>query len=269
MDGDTQRIPDASPMILLLGGTQETAGMAKALIQSGFQVIAATATEVPLELPDDPHLTRRSGMLDALSLAQLIEVNHVRAVVDVTHPYAEVIKKLADKVCRDRHLPYLRLFRPGVLSEERDVLWAKDHEEAAHLAFQFGQPVLLTTGSRNLRSYVRTAEEKGIPLYARVLSDPTSVRLCHEAGIDQDHLLLGRGPFSLEENRSAICEHDIGVLVAKDSGQAGGTREKLEACRTEGCRLVALQRPETSPGFASIQDLVNELKGMMSGRPDE
>ena len=114
---------------------------------------------------------------------------------------------------------------------------------AAKVAFSFGLPVLLTTGSRNLEPYVNEANAKGIRLVARVLSHPSSIEACRKAGISDDNIVSGRGPFSVEENLAIIKRYGIGVLVTKDSGIAGGVPEKLEAAHLAGCRVVLVQRP--------------------------
>lgn len=133
------------------------------------------------------------------------------------------------------------------------------------MAARFKAPILLTTGSRNLGPYVREAQAAGCPLFVRVLRDPVSLQACREAGIPEDHMLQGRGPFSLEENRHAIREHAIEVLVTKDGGVAGGALDKIEAARIEGCHVVAIRRPSQEQGFESLPALVEELTQRLRG----
>ena len=175
--------------ILLLGGTSETAPLAEALAAEGFPVLVSTATDVPLNIGRHPHIRSRTGPLDEAQLTRLIEAEGVRAILDATHPYAEIIGNQARAISQKINLPYLRWLRPAALSDEIGILSAADHTEAAALAFSLGAPVLLTIGSKNLEPYVRESRRTGVPVMARVLDHPNSRAACRKLG-----LLLGSSP---------------------------------------------------------------------------
>ena len=181
-------------------------------------------------------------------------------MVDATHPYAEAIGPLARKVAGQLQLPYFRWLRPAALSGSSEILTAADHAEAATLAFSIGAPVLLTIGSKNLEPYIRESRKIGLPVIARVLDHPDSRAACQKLGLPPEAIITGKGPFSVDENRSTIRNFRIGVLVTKDSGEAGGVPEKLEAARMEGCRVVVVRRPEP-PGeyFDQVETLIKVL----------
>ncbi len=225
-------------MILLLGGTSETAPLAGALAGQGFSVLVSTATDIPLDIGNHPAIRRRTGPLDEPQLARLLLNEKIRGVVDATHPYAEAIGPLARKVAGHLQLPYFRWLRPAALSEETEILLAADHTEAAALAFSFGAPVLLTIGSKNLGPYIRESRRTGLPVFARILDHPDSRTACRKLNLSPESVITGKGPFSVDENQSTIRNFQIGVLVTKDSGAAGGVPPKLEAARMEGCRVV-------------------------------
>ncbi len=249
-------------MILLLGGTAETAALAGALAAAGYRVLVSTATEIPLELGDMAGVTRRWGPLDEQGMVRVIMGYGIRAVVDCTHPYAERVRATARAAAEAAGIPYLTLVRPEGISDDGDVVFADDHREAAEKAFSFGRPVLLTTGSRNLEPYVQASGETGVALVVRVLPEDASLKACAEAGILPRNVVTGRGPFSVEENRRVIREFGIGVLVTKDGGEAGGVREKVEAAGAEGCRIVALRRPPRPAHgvFESPRELIEAVK---------
>ena len=123
--------------------------------------------------------------------------------------------------------------------------FAADHAEAAEMAFAEGRPGFLTTGARNLAPYAEAARRTGVPLAVRVLDSPESLAACQAAGIPEDRIIAGRGPFSLEENLVAIRRFDIGVIVTKESGRAGGIDAKLSAAQQADCRVIVLRRPDT------------------------
>ena len=254
-------------MILLLGGTSETAPLASALAVAGFKVLVSTATEVPLNVGDHPNISRRSGKLDHDQMVQLVNEQGVMAIVNASHPYAASVRANARSVADQLKIPYLSWVRPPIPEQDGLISSVPDHDAAAKLAFSFGQRVLLTTGSRNLKPYVREANETGTRLVVRVLSHPSSMEACRKAGISDDNIVSGRGPFSVEENLALIKRCGIGVLITKDSGVAGGVPEKLEAAHLAGCRVVLVQRPAGSTGvegFNDVSELVGELCRLLS-----
>lgn len=231
-------------MILLIGGTSETAPLGSALASSGWKVLVSTATDVPLDVGNHPNLSHRSGKLDETSMMRLISEKGIRIVVDASHPYASAVRSTARKVCQDLGIPYLTFVRPTVIEESEFIHFAAGHEHAAREAFALGLPVLLTTGSRNLVPYAAEALRTGVPLFVRVLQHPDSLAACRKAGIPEANIVTGRGPFSTQDNRSVIRRFRIGCLVTKDSGVAGGVLEKIEAARQERCHVVVVGRPE-------------------------
>jgi precorrin-6A/cobalt-precorrin-6A reductase len=231
-------------MILLLGGTSETAPLAMALAERGFRVLVSTATDVPLDVGAHPLLEKRTGPLDSESMATLAGEKDVQVIVDASHPYASAARANAQEAARRLDIPYLTWVRPAVIHGDDSLHVASDHESAARIACSFGKAVLLTTGARNLVPYAREAKAKGVTLVVRVLPHDSSLEACRKAGIPEKNVITGRGPFSVEENRAAIRKFGIGVIVTKDSGEAGGVPAKIEAAREEGCQVVVVGRPE-------------------------
>jgi precorrin-6A/cobalt-precorrin-6A reductase len=249
-------------LILLLGGTSDAAPIASRLVREGYRVLVSRATDIPLETGAHPDIESRSGPLDERGLAELIDRRGIRAIVDATHPYAVVIHAAASQAAAEKGIPYLHFVRPAAVDAiTPGVEFALDHAAAAVAAFRRGRPVLLTTGTRNLAPYVEQARRAGIHVFARVLDLPQSRVACQRAGIPADHVLLGRGPFSVEDNRRHIRAFGIGVLVTKDSGAAGGTAEKIEAARAEGCDVIVISRPaiEHKKNFDDIDTLIAAL----------
>ena len=249
-------------MILLLGGTSETAAIASTLATAGLKVLVSTATDVPLNVGDHPNVVRRTGKLDPDQMVRLANEQGLIAIVDASHPYAVSVQANA-RIAADRlKIPYLSWVRPPIPEQDSLAISVPNHAAAAKVAFSFGLPVLLTTGSRNLEPYVREASATGARLVVRALSHPSSIEACRKAGVSDDNIVSGRGPFSIQENVSIIKQFGIGVLVTKNSGVAGGVPEKLEAARLAGCRVVLVQRPAKLSGvegFDDVSELVREL----------
>jgi precorrin-6A/cobalt-precorrin-6A reductase len=255
-------------MILLLGGTSETAPIALALAEQGHRVLVSKATEIPLAISAHPRIESRSGPLDEASLAQLIRQRAIRAIVDATHPYAATIRARAYRVAQALAIPHLTFVRPpSIAGATPDVEFAADHAQAARLAFAHRRPVLLTIGSRHLEPYVSEAVRTGVAMAARVLDDDASRAACRAVGLTDACILVGRGALSVAANRRQIRAQGAGVLVTKDSGQAGGTPEKLAAAQAEDCRVVVLARPAPlGTPLESTAALVDALTGIVDRR---
>jgi precorrin-6A/cobalt-precorrin-6A reductase len=252
-------------MVLLIGGTSETSPLAVALAAIGFKVLVSTATDVPLDVGKHPNLSHRSGKLDREDMARLISDRGVRVLVDASHPYATSVRSNARSVSEQMGIPYVSFLRPTTFHQDDFIHLAENHDDGARKACSFGSPVLLTTGSRNLVPYIDEAERTGVRLIARVLQHPDSMEACRKAGIPDKDVLTGRGPFTTADNRSTIRRFSIGCLVTKDSGEAGGVPEKIEAARQEGCNVVMIQRPcQESDGATTLEGVVNEVRRLMT-----
>jgi precorrin-6A/cobalt-precorrin-6A reductase len=251
-------------VILLLGGTAEAGLIAKALSEEGREVLLSTATTIPPRCGLYPGMKWRKGELDAGGLENLIREWKIDAVIDATHPYAASISTNAQAACRRAEVPYLAFERPEKVEDAPDIYRASDHHTAAGLAFSFGLPVLLTIGVRNLPPYVAAARGCGTRLVARVLDHPASMEACLRAGLAMEEVLCANGPFSVPENSRVITSHDIGVVVTKDSGQAGGVNAKIQAARNYGCQIVVVDRPpRPEGGYSSIPCLIEALRSCL------
>jgi precorrin-6A/cobalt-precorrin-6A reductase len=95
-----------------------------------------------------------------------------------------------------------------------------------------------------------------------VLDHPQSVQAALSAGIPKQNIIKGRGPFSIQQNVAVIKEYNIGALVTKDSGEAGGVPAKLEAARAAGCRVVVIRRPDELIGhcYDDVSELVRAVR---------
>lgn len=106
------------------------------------------------------------------------------------------------------------------------------------------------------------AGKTGLPLVVRVLDAPESLAVCREEKIPEEMIIAGRGPFSIEENISAITSFGIGTMVTKESGKAGGIDAKLAAARVTKCRLIVIRRPSlpaSGPVFGNIPSLLKAV----------
>jgi precorrin-6A/cobalt-precorrin-6A reductase len=249
-------------MILLMGGTSETAMMASALADLGKRVLVSMATDVPLALPDRPEVQLRRGRLNKEQLAALLCDQRVEALVDAMHPYAleahTTAKQAATAVC----VPYLRWLRAeSELSVYHNLLMAADHEQAAQLAVGLKRSILLTVGSRNLATYVRAARAAHLPIFARVLPCKETEDVCRSLSLHASEIIAARGPFTMEDTLNLLRKHKIGTMVTKESGSVGGVPEKLEAAMQADCQVVVVKRDlvAVDNSYRTLEELIRGL----------
>jgi len=245
-------------VILLLGGTSETAQIALRLAEAGFDVLISTATDEPLTIMPHARVRRRSGRLAKEELIALIKQESVSQLLDAAHPYAVTLHQNAQDAAEAAQIPYVAYVRPETeIDTGLNVHHVADHNEAAQYVLTRGGNVLLTTGSNTLAPYAAL----GASLFVRVLPREDSLEKCRHAGIPKSNIIAERGPFTIEQNRAHIQFSGAKTLVTKDGGEAAAVEEKIAAAKLEGCQVVILERPKRELGtaFNSIEQLIQHF----------
>ena len=226
--------------VLILGGTQEAAELARALAgKPGVETISSLAgrTRRPAEIPGT---LRRGGFGGAVGLEAYLRKEGIRVVVDATHPYAEAISAHAAAACEAAAVPGLALHRaPWTQATGERWIAAADADAAARALPGLGRRVLLTIGSRGLEPFLRVPELRYV---IRAIEAPEPAP---EA--ERVTLLLARGPFDIEGERRLLESHAIDVLVSKNAG-GRAAYPKIAAARALGIPVVMIARPPPPPG---------------------
>ncbi len=199
-------------------------------------------------------------------------------VIDATHPYAvEVTENI--KTATDRtDAEYLRVIRGSEDLRYEDILSYDNIASAAAALKQTEGNILLTTGSKELKTYhENSSEELFERTYVRVLPTKDSLDICQTEGIDPKRIIAAVGPFSKEMNAAVIRQYDIKHLVTKESGHEGGFDEKINAAIEAGITCHVIARPVKEEGL-SVEEAFRHITGKepngrgqqdsMSGRLD-
>lgn len=249
--------------LLLIGGTSDSVSLARALVEAGYETMASQATEAVLDYP--VQVAVRRGRLDCDGFCRLVHAERIEAIVDAAHPFATALHDTVREVAGICGIPLLRLER------EASALPSWVHlvdgpEAAAELAFELGDTVLVTTGSRTLEAYAARAREVGGTLWARMLPCEESRAVAERCGLPEDRIAWGRGPFATEDTLELLRRSGAWVLVAKDSGEAGGLGERLEAAAIHGAKVVAIRRPARLLGAVeSVEEMLACLARLGEG----
>jgi precorrin-6A/cobalt-precorrin-6A reductase len=179
--------------------------------------------------------------------------NSIDAVVDATHPFAAVITASAAQATAELGIPFLVLRRPGWSEQQGDDWRWVDTVEAAAGVLP-GKRVFLTTGREGLGAF---ADLDGHWFLARSVEPP-------QPPMPQRlHVLLDRGPFTVDDELATMREHEVDVLVTKDSG-GEMTAAKLVAARQLGLPVVIVRRPPL-PGVPSVPTVADVLSWLGIG----
>ncbi len=240
--------------IFLFGGTAEGHLLAERLAEAGHDVTCAVATAYGRAvLEPRAHLTVLVGRLTAGEMAQ--RLRGFDALVDATHPYAERVSENIRAAAAETATPYYRLLRPR--EEAAGVLWADSAADAAAKLQSLPGNVLLTTGSKDLKTFTAVKDYQ-TRLYVRVLPSVESLTAALSLGYPAGHIICMQGPFSRALNEAMLAAVNAKVLVTKDTGKAGGFLEKAEAARAAGAKLLVIRRPTEETGYG-LEELLERL----------
>jgi precorrin-6A/cobalt-precorrin-6A reductase len=240
----TPHIPHPTP-VWLIGGTQESAQLAIALLQAHIPCVITVTTETARSLyPHDPLLQIWVGRLNEDSLRSFIHQHHICAILDASHPFAVEISQLAIAMAERFQLPYLRYERGvgcGVQGVETNEVRVESFEALLATNLLENQRVLLTIGYRPFALFKPWQERT--TLFARILPSAIALQSALESGFTPDRLIAIRPPISAELEQSLWHQWHISMVVTKASGAPGGEDIKREIARELGVKLVVVDRP--------------------------
>ena len=230
--------------VLLLGGTGEAAALARAVSEGRAGRIALTTslagrTERPVAVPGD---VRIGGFGGTAGLALYLRERAIDVLVDATHPFADRISAHARLACASAGVRRLMLLRPPWQRHPLDRWIEIDGlAGAAAIVGKLGRRAWLTVGASEIAAFSAVTD---VRFLVRLIARPQQA-----LPLKFHQLVLGRGPFTLVEERHLIARHAIDVLVSKASGGAA-TEPKLVAAREASIPVLMVRRPPPEPGEA-------------------
>ncbi len=227
--------------LLVLGGTREADVLVRALTKTYqdmnliLSLAGATRNTATATLADTPWRVNVGGFGGVEGLVDFLNTKHIDAIIDATHPFAQLITQNAIAACEKTALPYLRLERPQwVMPQDADVVFVPDAKEAARLVARTSKAAFLTIGRKALGAFRGMEKTK---LLVRLIETPRDEPILSNATF-----IIARPPFSVDEEAALMRRHDIDTLVTKASG-GDATRAKIDAAARIKARIVLLRRP--------------------------
>ena len=231
-------------MIFVIAGTEDGRELAGFLLNNGFEVTASVVSnygKVLLERYEGIKINDKK--LDEKELVELLLNDNIEVLVDASHPYAVNVSANAMSACHMAKVPYIRYERESIPLTYNKIFHVIDYEAAAVKAAEFGKNIFLTTGSRNLETFVKAPALKNCRLIARILPTAEVLSECERLGFIPKNVVAIQGPFSTELNIEMFRHYQADVIVSKDSGQIGGVDTKLTAAERLNLPVILIDRP--------------------------
>lgn len=236
--------------ILIFAGTVEGRRLAEYLVRAGIMVHVCVATDYGEKLlPKGDGITITSKRLTTEEMRTLFVQQDISLIIDATHPYAVLVSQNIKQACMETGKEYMRMLRASIPEKTEHCTYLDSVEEAVQLLKDTEGNVLLTTGSKELAKFTEIPEYSK-RLFARVLSTPTVVNECQKLGFEGRNLICMQGPFNEELNYAMLKQIDAKYLVTKESGNAGGFVEKINAAGRAGVKTIVIGRPCQEEGVA-------------------
>lgn len=229
-------------MILVIGGTSDSLIICDKFKSIGKDFILSVTTEYGRDLALEHAENISLGKMDFNDMKKFVSVNNIDKIIDATHPYAVEVSKTAIEVSKKLGIGYLRFERKSLIEDikYKNIYIVETLEEACEIAERFGNNIFIGTGSKNLGVYVSRLKHKN--LIARVLPTSDVIKSCEDMGLNADNIIAMKGPFSKDININMYKHYDIDFVITKESGNAGGFLEKIEACEELGIPVAIIKR---------------------------
>jgi precorrin-6A/cobalt-precorrin-6A reductase len=221
--------------VLLLAGTGDAIALAARLAEIPDITTTASFAGRTTHLQFPPHVRTRVGGFGGIAGLRAYLVEHaIDVVIDAVHPYAKQMHHHAAAACEGLALPILGLTRPAWLAEPGDFWYdVPDFSTAAARARLLGQRIFLTIGRQELAPFA-ACEDRWFLI--------RSIDAPHDPLPPQRHVLLQRGPFTLEHELALLRTHAIDLIVSKNSG-GRATLAKIQATRILAIPVLMVRRP--------------------------
>lgn len=235
-------------MIWIIAGTSEGREIISR-IKDLDNFIATIATDGGKEfIPTDKLIVGRMSYDEMIHFAK---EHHISMIVDLTHPYAKIVSSNAKILSQELDIKYIRYVRDKVDTVGSSI-YLKSYEESYEYLSKIKGTVFFTTGSKNVKDYEKIKQDNRF-IY-RILPAIDSIEECRKYNVSMKDTVAVLGPFSKRYNKIMLEEYKADYCVMKDSGDKGGTMEKIEACEEVGVKAIVIGR-EDETGINNLDDI--------------
>lgn len=247
-------------MILILGGTSDSLRIAEKLKKAGIDFYLSVVSDYGQNLAATVTDNVIKGRLSIEEMIAFIREHQVKQVIDATHPFAVEVSKNAISASETAQIAYIRFERPSAIPS--GVILTDSVESACKKALDYQGKIYLTTGSKTLSQFAELLPKDR--LIVRVLPTAEVLTITEKLGLKANQIEAIQGPFSKELNISLLQHNHAGVMITKESGQAGGFLEKIEACKELKIPCIVIEREKIDypKQFSTVEQLIIYVQRM-------
>lgn len=240
--------------VLIFAGTSDGGNLIQEL-KKIYTVFISVATDYGYRLFSSryPDCTLLTGKLNQTQIYACLKDNHIAFVIDAAHPYAQTVHTEIQCGAKMASVPYYRLirnskYRPEI-ADKQSVYMVSSIKDACTYASKQNGNIFILSGSKAISEYTTIT---GFPkrVFIRILPDQEIIQKCTDAGFLSQNIIAMHGPFDTALNEAFFRHYNIKVLITKDSGDAGGFTEKMQAAANCGILSIIVTRPdENNQGY--------------------
>jgi precorrin-6A/cobalt-precorrin-6A reductase len=246
--------------ILILGGTTEARLLAGRLAGRPDVVATVSLAGRTTAIIDQKAPTRVGGFGGVAGLAAYLRKEDVDALVDATHPFAEIISAHAVEAAKATGIPLVALRRPAWRPAPGDD-WTAVPTMAAAVEAVGAAPrrVFLAIGRQEIAIVARAPQH----FYLIRSIDPIEP----PADLVNMVSVTGRGPFTDAAERALLSAHRIDLVISRNSGGEAGYA-KIAAARALRLPVIMVSRPPP-PAAETVETVEAALAWLdhVDGRP--
>jgi len=223
------------PRILILGGTAEARALAGRLAgRTGLDVTLSLAGRTAAPAPQ-PVPVRVGGFGGAAGLADYLKRERIDALIDATHPYAQIMSANAAAAAQRTGMRFVALRRPPWVAVAGDCwIEANNVRDAVRALGDAPRRVFVTLGRNEIAPFADVPQHFYLIRSVDPINPP--LPLPHVAYV------TGRGPFGEAAEHALLTAQRVDIVVAKNSGGTA-TYGKIAAARSLGIPVIMLRRP--------------------------
>lgn len=241
--------------VIIFGGTTEGRLLAEALADAKVGSVYCVATEYGKQpVSESDFIQVESGRMDYKEMTALFERVNPDAIVDATHPFAQVVKEeIENALFNYKDVPFFRVIRDEEQVDYSNCSFFDNAKDCAKALENTNGKIFLTTGSKELPVFCEN-ESVRERIIARVIPSEESLKICSDNGLKGNQIIAMQGPFSAGMNLAFLRETEAEVMVLKEGGKASGEAARIVAANKAGIKSFVIRRPEEKvQGFSLYQ----------------
>ena len=245
-------------MRLIFGGTTEGKQLIRLMQQLNKSYHYSTKTKV--EYTTDGLGIYRHGALDATAMSAYIQQNKINLIINAAHPFASTLHQTIAKVSQDLDIPVYRVERTHLKRQEHPLIhYVNTYDEALEMLLNQlqGKKLLGLSGVQSIA--ILKKYWKNNPTIFRILDRPSSVRLAEECSFPVSQLILAYPNKELRKEIALYQQHQIDVVLTKESGNSGQLDIKIAAIQALDIPIIIIKKPLLPTTFKYI-DSIEKLK---------